>query len=94
MPLKTNYLEHFGLISLAWTLEEHSCTEHKEQIYGTQAQITAANGFFIWPIKEPEGVNRRRADAGFDRTIEEYAAELMGEKTAYKVLKLSDIKTL
>ena len=23
--------------------------QHKEQIYGTQAQITAANGFFIWP---------------------------------------------
>ena len=32
MPLKTNYLEHFKLISLAWTLEEHSCTEQKEQI--------------------------------------------------------------
>jgi len=74
--------------------DKYLMQQHKEQIYGTQAQITAANGFFIWPIKEPEGVNRRRADAGFDRTIEEYAAELMGEKTAYKVLKLSDIKTL
>ncbi|MEZ7496280.1 DoxX family protein [Leeuwenhoekiella aequorea] len=74
--------------------DKYLMQQHKEQIYGTQAQITAANGFFIWPIKDPEGVNRRRADAGFDRTIEEYAAELMGEKTAYKVLKLSDIKTL
>lgn len=74
--------------------DKYLMQQHKEQIYGTQAQITAANGFFIWPIKEPEGVNRKRADAGFDRTIEEYAAELMGEKTAYKVLKLSDIKTL
>lgn len=74
--------------------DKYLMQQHKEQIYGTQAQITAANGFFIWPIKEPEGVNRRRADAGFDRTIEEYVAELMGEKTAYKVLKLSDIKTL
>ena len=74
--------------------DKYLMQQHKEQIYGTQAQITAANGFFIWPIKDPEGVNRRRADAGFDRTIEEYAAELMGEKTTYKVLKLSDIKTL
>ncbi|RXG22586.1 BT_3928 family protein [Leeuwenhoekiella aequorea] len=74
--------------------DKYLMQQHKEQIYGTQAQITATNGFFIWPIKEPEGVNGRRADAGFDRTIEEYAAELMGEKTTYKVLKLSDIKTL
>ena len=27
MPLKTNYLEHFKLISLAWALGEHSSME-------------------------------------------------------------------
>ena len=33
MPLKTNHLERFRLISLVWTLGEHSSTEHTEQIW-------------------------------------------------------------
>ena len=71
--------------------DKYLMQQHKEQIYGTQAQITAANGFFIWPIKDPESVNTRRKEAGFKRTIEEYAADLMGKEKPYKALKLSEI---
>ncbi|WP_028376249.1 BT_3928 family protein [Leeuwenhoekiella sp. MAR_2009_132] len=74
--------------------DKYLMQQRKEQLYGTQAQITAANGFFIWPIKDPESVNERRAAAGFTSTIEEYATDLMGKNASYKTLKLSDIKTL
>ncbi|RXG12432.1 putative membrane protein YphA (DoxX/SURF4 family) [Leeuwenhoekiella aestuarii] len=68
--------------------------QDKEQLYGSQAQITAENGFFIWPIKDPETVNQRRKEAGFKRTIEEYVADLMGKDAKFKALKISEIKRL
>ena len=77
------------------TLEDkHLMMHDKEQIYGTQAQITAENGFFIWPVTEPEALNERRKAAGFKRTIEEYVADLMGKDVQFKALKLSEIKRL
>ena len=57
----------------------------KEQIWGTQAKgmniINKETGkpkwmFFIWPITDPENVNKRRKEAGFDQTVEEYAKRL------------------
>jgi len=74
--------------------DKHLMMQDKEQIYGTQAQITAENGFFIWPVVDPETLNERRKAAGFKRTIEEYVADLMGKDAQFKALKLSEIKRL
>ena len=74
--------------------DKYLMMQDKEQLYGSQAQITAANGFFIWPIKDVEMVNERRKAAGFERSIEEYVADLMGEDATFKALKLSEIKRL
>ena len=74
--------------------DKYLMMQDKEQLYGSQAQITAANGFFIWPIKDVAMVNERRKAAGFERSIEEYVADLMGEDATFKALKLSEIKRL
>ncbi|WP_336092448.1 BT_3928 family protein [Leeuwenhoekiella sp. CH_XMU1409-2] len=74
--------------------DKYLMMQDKEQLYGSQAQITAANGFFIWPIKDVAMVNERRKAAGFERSIEEYVADLMGEDATFKGLKLSEIKRL
>lgn len=66
----------------------------KEQIYGTQAQLTAANGIFIWPIENADQVNTRRKEAGFKRTIEEYAKDLIGNDYVYRPIALKDVKRL
>jgi hypothetical protein len=43
---------------------------------------------FVWPIKDPKNVNKRRKKIGFDDTVEENAKRL---QTTYKILKLSEI---
>ena len=81
--------------TLVATLEDrYLMGQGKEQLYGTQAQITASNGFFIWPIKNISTINERRKKAGFNQTIEEYAKELLGEDYVFKPLALSDIQRL
>jgi hypothetical protein len=63
------------------------------QVYGTQGMsYDDERGMFIWPIADPETVNNRRKEAGFDNTIEEYAKELFGEDFEYKVLTMDDVK--
>jgi hypothetical protein len=66
----------------------------KEQIWGTQAKgmnvVNKETGkpkwaFFIWPITDPDNVNKRRKDAGFPQTVEENAKR-MG--LTYKVYTL------
>ncbi|MCT2562889.1 DUF6624 domain-containing protein [Chryseobacterium herbae] len=59
--------------------------ENKEQIYGTQIRsiFSTKNGktetlSFVWPIKDPEGVNELRKNSGFGRTIEDYAKDAGG----------------
>ncbi|HBT09638.1 MAG TPA: DoxX family protein, partial [Leeuwenhoekiella sp.] len=74
--------------------DKYLMMQDKEQLYGSQAQITAANGFFIWPINDVAMVNERRKAAGFERSIEEYVADLMGKDATFKALKLSEIKRL
>lgn len=72
----------------------------KEQVYGSQGKgfeilnpETNKKEFkrIIWPIKDPEHVNRRRAEAGFKDTVEENAKRLGIE---YKVLTLDDLKKM
>jgi hypothetical protein len=68
--------------------------QHKEQLYGTQACSgclkSGANDLVVWPIKDPKQVNRRRQQAGFDQTIEQYAKEYF--HIDYKALPLSHFK--
>lgn len=67
--------------------------EGKEQVYGTQAtKRTLKNGkteYIIWPIQNPEKVNERRKQAGFDQSVEENAKRL---NVKYRVIKLSEIQ--
>ena len=48
-------------------------------------------GNLIWPIADPEGVNERRKEAGFETTIEAYAKNLFGEDFEYKILTMEDV---
>ena len=66
----------------------------KEQIWGTQGRgqsiLNKAAGknefkFFIWPIADPANVNKRRKEAGFEKTVEENAE---GLDIRYKVYTL------
>lgn len=63
----------------------------EEQIYGTQTAYIK-NEVRIWPIKDVEGVNIIRKDAGFTQTIQEYTRALFGEKYIFVPIKLEDIK--
>ena len=64
--------------------------EGKPQVYGTQG-MTYNNGEpFIWPIGNPDEVNKRREEAGFDRTIEAYAKDLFGDDFEYTRLTLEE----
>ncbi len=64
--------------------------EEKEQIYGTQGTTYGDSPSFIWPIKDPETVNKRRKEAGFSMDIEEYANRLFGGDFIYKALSLEE----
>lgn len=64
------------------------------QIYGTQGSSYAIGTpqelSFIWPIENPEEVNKRRKEVGFDETIEVYSKRLFGENFEYKPLTLEE----
>jgi len=64
--------------------------QEKEQIYGTQGMTYNQGQDFIWPIKDVANVNERRAEAGFDQTIIEYATFLFGDDFEYKELTLQE----
>ncbi|WP_312304687.1 DUF6624 domain-containing protein [Chryseobacterium sp.] len=71
----------------------------KEQIYGTQGygSFWNENGKdykteYIWPIKDPENVNKIRKEAGFTKTVEEYAKDIYGKDFVYKIYTLDDVK--
>lgn len=66
--------------------------EGQPQIYGTQGMsYDDARGSFIWPIEKPETVNKRRKEAGFTETIEEYAKILFGDDFIYEVKTMDQI---
>lgn len=49
---------------------------NKKQIYGTQASSLVREGktMVMWPVEDPENVNKRRKEVGIQKTIEEAAA--------------------
>lgn len=70
--------------------------QQKKQLYGTQvARRRLKNSkeevMFVWPVKRPCFVNRRRKKAGFETTIEQNAKRFHID---YKKVKLKDIQPL
>ena len=74
--------------------------EEKEQLYGTQVHgLKYINPqtrkeewkMFVWPIKNPELVNKKRQQVGFEQTVEEYAKRFGVE---YKIMTLEEIKKM
>ncbi|TVZ23676.1 putative membrane protein YphA (DoxX/SURF4 family) [Dokdonia sp. Hel_I_63] len=62
----------------------------KPQIYGTQGATYPNMADFIWPIANPQDVNKRRAAAGFPQTIEQYGKDLFGQDFEYKEITLDE----
>ncbi len=78
--------------SYAMMEDRYLMTEGKPQIYGTQGMsYDDARGSFIWPIENPETVNERRKEAGFEETIEAYAKVLFGDDYVYQPRTMEQI---
>lgn len=74
-------------------LDRYLMNKNKEQIYGSQCTMrtlkaSGKNEWIIWPIKNAGAVNKRRKNAGFEDTIEDYAKSF---EVKYRVVKLSEI---
>ncbi len=101
MPLleKAGKAGDIEMTKVALSQDRMLMNQGKEQIYGSQgSSISQPIGtkqnqytFFIWPIKNPNEVNKRRAEVGFKTTIEEYAKLLNME---YEPLTLEDVKAM
>ncbi|WET48634.1 hypothetical protein PYS58_18950 [Chryseobacterium indologenes] len=73
--------------------------KNKEQVYGTQGAGELSkdkDGIqqfvnFIWPIKDPGNVNKRRKEAGFDSTVEENAQRMFGKDFKYEVFTMQQV---
>src|SRR5690554_2755410 len=70
--------------------DRYLMNEGMPQVYGTQGRMDDSKEY-IWPIDDPENVNTRREQAGFDTTIEEYAKQLFGPDFEYEPLSMDDI---
>ncbi|MBP2830889.1 DoxX family protein [Aquimarina sp. U1-2] len=70
--------------------------QEKEQLYGSQGMTLRMDNdnsiSFIWPIKNPKEVNKRRQALGFKETVEVYSQRL--HDIPYKVYTLEDVKKL
>ena len=78
--------------SAAMMEDRYLMMEGKPQVYGTQGMsYDDDRGSFIWPIENPETVNKRRMEAGFEETIEEYAKILFGEEFVYEVRTMQQV---
>jgi uncharacterized membrane protein YphA (DoxX/SURF4 family) len=78
--------------SAAMMEDRYLMMEGKPQIYGTQGMsYEDERGSFIWPIENPETVNQRRKEAGFEETIEDYAKVLFGDDYLYQPRTMEQI---
>ena len=75
----------------ATMLDRQLVNEGKVQRYGTQLQNFNGQPPFVWPIENAAQVNQRRQQAGFNQTVEQYAATF---GTTYRVLTLEDVARL
>ncbi|AZA81994.1 hypothetical protein C1637_24500 [Chryseobacterium lactis] len=82
--------------------DRYLMNDNREQIYGTQGKGEMTKDKdgkqvfvnFVWPIKDPENVNKRRKEAGFDSTIEEIAKRMFGKDFIYKPYTLKQVLEL
>jgi len=77
----------------ATMLDRYLMNKGKEQLYGTQGLDMGGNEI-IWPVKNPQKVNRLRKKAGFTQTIEESAKEIYGKSFEYKIYTLEEVKKM
>lgn len=70
--------------------DRYLMNEGKPQVYGTQGMTYENTPSFIWPIVDPELVNKRREDAGFTQSIEDYSRMLFGETFVYEPISLEE----
>lgn len=68
--------------------DRHLMENGKMQVYGTQGMTYNNTPNMIWPIEDPENVNKRREEAGFTQSIEAYGKDLFGDDFEYEVLTL------
>lgn len=79
--------------------DRYLMNENKEQIYGTQGKGEMTKDKdgkevfinFVWPVKDPKNVNKRRKEAGFDSTIEENAQRMFGKDFKYETYTLQQV---
>lgn len=69
-------------------------SKKKRQVYGTQGMCKnikegSERFCFIWPVRNPKKVNKRREKVGLTNTVEENAKRLNIE---YSVVKLKNVK--
>ena len=81
----------------AMMLDRSLMNRNLPQIYGTQAMYylsgTPDETRLIWPVEDAENVNARRAEAGIDATIEEYALDIL-EGAPYRAYSMEEVKAL
>ncbi|WP_310992638.1 BT_3928 family protein [Aequorivita marina] len=78
--------------SAAMMEDRYLMLDGKPQIYGTQGMAyDDARGSFIWPIENAETVNKRRAEAGFEDTVEDYSKILFGDDYVYEPRTMEQI---
>lgn len=70
--------------------DRYLMNEGKPQVYGTQGMTYENTPSFIWPIEDPELVNKRREDAGFTQSIEDYSKMLFGASFVYEPISLEE----
>ncbi|WP_438425139.1 BT_3928 family protein [Aquimarina macrocephali] len=84
------------MASVAMMEDRYLMQQELEQVYGTQGMTLNSNSKkpipLIWPIKDPESVNKRRKEVGFTETIEEYSERLLG--VPYKAYTLEEVKKI
>lgn len=84
------------MASVAMMEDRYLMQQELEQVYGTQGMTLNSNSKkpipLIWPIKDPESVNKRRKEVGFTETIEEYSERLLG--VPYKTYTLEEVKKI
>ncbi|KIC65189.1 DUF6624 domain-containing protein [Chryseobacterium taiwanense] len=79
--------------------DRYLMNENKEQIYGTQGKGEMTKDKdgkqlfinFVWPVKDPKNVNKRRKEAGFDSTVEENAQRMFGKDFKYETYTLQQV---
>lgn len=81
--------------SLAMMEDRNLMEQGLEQVYGTQIRGKAGKDGqwirFLWPVKDPENIDRVRKKAGFDRSIWEYLEAMGVEQKFYRLSEIEDL---